>query len=141
STSNYPNVLILYYLKTSDQGRPEVDKRARQLLDSGYHKRTGFECQAPAEQVKRRGYEWFGGAAPPHEALTAYGLLQFHDMARVYAVDPAMLKRTQQYLLDQRDEKGGFKRNRRAVDQFGRAPQDLTNAYIVWALTETGVRD
>src|SRR5262249_18241520 len=80
STSNYPNVLILDYLKTSEQSRPDVEKRARQLLDSGYQRLTGFECLAPNEQMKRRGYEWFGGAAPPHEALTAYGLLQFRDM-------------------------------------------------------------
>ncbi len=62
-------------------------------------------------------------------------------MARVHEVDPAMLKRTQQYLLDQRDGKGGFKRNARALDTFGRAPEHITNAYIVWALTEGGKDD
>ena len=89
----------------------------------------------------REGYEWFGGTAPPHEALTAYGLLEFRDMARVQDVDPAMLKRTQDYLLSRRDGKGGFQRNPRACDSFGRAPDDVTNAYIVWALTESGKDD
>src|SRR5262249_40478349 len=138
STSNYPNVLILDYLKVSDLSRPEVEKQARRLLESGYQKLTGFECQAPAEAVKRRGYEWVGGVAPPHEALTAYGLLQFRDMARVYPVDAEMLKRTRKYLLDQRDGKGGFRRNPRALDTFGRAPDHITAAFIVWALTEGG---
>ena len=99
-----------------------------------------FECVA-AESGKRRGYEWFGGMAPPHEALTAYGLVEFRDMARVYDVDQAMLARTRTYLLSQRDGHGGFKRNPRAIDTFGRAPQDITNAYIVWALTESGKDD
>ena len=62
-------------------------------------------------------------------------------MARVHDVDPAMLKRTQQYLLAQRDGKGGFTRNPRALDTFGRAPDHITNAYIVWALTESGKDD
>ena len=53
----------------------------------------------------------------------------------------AMLRRTEQYLLDQRDGKGGFKRNPNAIDQFGRAPVNTTNAYIVWALTESGKED
>jgi alpha-2-macroglobulin-like protein len=143
SSSNYPNVLALNYLQDTKQAKPAVEKQARALLDSGYHKLVAFECQpAPNDAVQvKHGYDWFGGAAPPHEALTAYGLMQFHDMARVYPVDPAMLQRTQKYLLDQRDGKGGFKRNARAVDQFGRAPQAITNAYIVWALTETGLRD
>ena len=52
-----------------------------------------------------------------------------------------MLKRTQDYLLAQRDGKGGFQRNPRALDTFGRAPDDITNAYIVWALTESGKDD
>src|SRR5262249_38249027 len=86
-------------------------------------------------------YEWFGQTAPPHEALTAYGLLQFRDMAKVHPVDQAMVERTRKYLLGQRDGKGGFKRNQRALDSFGRAPEDITNAYIVWALTDAGNDD
>ncbi len=140
STSNYPNTLILDYLKETDQAMPEVASRAGQMLDRGYQKLTSFECKNPKES-KREGYEWFGGAAPPHEALTAYGLLQFRDMARVYPVDDQMLERTRQYLLAARDGKGGFKRNSRSLDSFGRAPENITNAYIVWALTESGKDD
>src|SRR5205807_3143503 len=62
-------------------------------------------------------------------------------MARVYDVDKGMLERTQKYLMNQRDGQGGFKRNPRALDSFGRAPQDVTDAYIVWALTESGKDD
>src|SRR5262249_21016113 len=121
STSNYPNLLVLDYLKESGQSRPEVEGHARDLLATGYQKLTSFECLSPAKN-RREGYEWFGGTAPPHEALTAYGLLQFRDLSRVYDVDPAMLKRTQQYLLARKDGKGGFQRNPRALDHFGRAP-------------------
>lgn len=137
STSNYPNVLILQYLKESDQTKPDIERRAHELLDRGYQKLISFECLNPAAK-KKEGYEWFGGTAPAHEALTAYGLMEFRDMAKVHEVDPAMLKRTHDYLLHQRDGQGGFKRNPQALDTFGRAPQHITNAYIVWALTEGG---
>ena len=60
STSNYPNVLILDYLKETDQARPEVERRARDLLARGYQKLTSFECRVPAEN-RRQGYEWFAG--------------------------------------------------------------------------------
>jgi hypothetical protein len=139
SASNYPNVLILSYLKASDQALPEVEQRSRALLTSGYRQLTSFECLDPTKN--RRGYEWFGGTAPPHEALTAYGLLEFRDMERVFPVDKDMIERTRTYLLDQRDGRGGFKRNARALDTFGRAPQHITSAYIVWALTESGDSD
>ncbi len=140
STSNYPNLLILDYLKESDQARPEIEARARDLMARGYQKLTSFECPKTAANT-RQGYEWFGAPDGAHEALTAYGLLQFRDMSRVYKVDPAMLERTREYLLASRDGKGGFKRNTRALDTFGRAPDNITNAYIVWAITESGKED
>jgi hypothetical protein len=140
STSNYPNLLILDYLRESGQARPEVERRARDLVARGYEKLTSFECTNNSKNAKE-GYEWFGGTAPAHEALTAYGLMEFRDMARVQEVDGAMLERTKSYLLACRDGKGGFSRNPRALDTFGAAPPDITNAYIVWAITAGGKDD
>jgi hypothetical protein len=140
STSNYPNLLILDYLKESDQAKPEVARHAQDLLARGYQMLTSFECLDPGKN-QRQGYEWFGGTAPAHEALTAYGLLQFRDMARVYDVDKNMVERTKTYLMSRKDGRGGFTRNPRALDTFGRAPEHITNAYIVWALTESGKED
>lgn len=150
SSSNYPNVLILNYLQEAGQADPDLEKRARGLMQSGYQKLTSFECIDPTPPSPpskggagggKRGYEWFGRTAPPHEALTAYGLLQFRDMAKIYNVDKDMVERTRAYLLGQRDGQGGFKRNARAIDSFGRAPEHITNAYIVWALTDGNGRD
>lgn len=138
STSNYPNVLISEYMRDNKLANPDITRRADNLMDQGYRKLIGFECRKPTHG--QEGYEWFGGKAPPHEALTAYGLLQFTDMSRVYKVDPEMLKRTKSYLLEARDGKGGFKRNARAIDTFGGAPIHLTNAYIVWAITESELK-
>jgi len=133
STANYPNVLAMSYMQEHGVADPTVTRRARDLMKKGYAKLTGYEC-------KRRGYEWFG-ADPGHEALTAYGLLQFRDMAAVYDVDPTMVKRTEDWLLARRDGKGGFERDAKALDGFGGAAPDVTNAYIVWALTESGQKE
>ena len=140
SSSNYPNVLILNYLKESDQANGALKQRASELLASGYQRLVAFECEDP-QNPRRRGYEWFGGKAAPHEALTAYGLLEFRDMAGVYNVDMQMVERTRNYLMSRKNGKGGFQRNPGAIDTFGRAPDDITNAYIVWALTESGKDD
>jgi alpha-2-macroglobulin-like protein len=133
SSSNYPNVLSLQYLDEHHVADPAVMRRARELLKSGYAKLTGYECTD-------RGYEWFGGD-PGHEALTAYGLLEFRDMAKVYDVDRSMLDRTAEWLRGRRDGQGGFKRNERALDSFGGAPAGITDAYITWALAESGEKD
>jgi len=130
STSNYPNVLSLQYMQEHDVADPELTRRGRGLLKSGYGKLVGYEC-------KERGYEWFGGD-PGHEALTAYGLMEFRDMAKVYPVDEVMLGRTAKWLMDRRDGKGGFQRSDRALDSFGRASPEITDAYITWALASSG---
>lgn len=130
STSNYPNVLTMQYMQEHDVANPAVTRRAKDLLKKGYAKLIGYECS-------RKGYEWFGGD-PGHEALTAYGLMEFRDMAEVYDVDREMIDRTARWLLDRRDGKGGFQRNARALDSFGRAPQEITDAYVTWALSESG---
>lgn len=140
STNNYPNTLILDYLNTTNQANPEAAKRAKEMLDRGYAKLTSFECPDTPAKVKQ-GFEWFGSPDMAHEALTAYGLLQFKDMARVHQVDPEMIKRTQAFLLSRRDGAGGFKRNARALDSFGGAPKHTTDAYIVWALVESDPDD
>lgn len=140
SSSNYPNLLILNYLRENKLTNPQLTRRAQQLLASGYQRLISFECTNPANK-RREGYEWFGGTVPPHEALTAYGLLEFRDMGPVFDVDKAMVERTGNFLMSQRDGAGGFKRNARSFHQFGHAPDSVINAYIVWALTESGKDD
>ena len=131
SSSNYPNILALQYIKAMQVKDEATQTRATALLDKGYKKLTGFE-------TKETGYEWFG-ASPPHEALTAYGLMEFVDMKNVYPnVDQQMINRTANLLIARRDGTGGFKKNPKALDAFGKADDDVTNAYIVYALSEAG---
>jgi len=126
SSSNYPLVMGMQYFQTHTGVDPALITRSREKLAAGYKLLTGYEC-------KQKGYEWFGGD-PGHEALSAYGLLEFTDMSQVHPVDPRMTERTREWLMKRCDGKGGFERNPRALDSFGGAPPDITNAYITWAL-------
>lgn len=131
SSSTYPNILVLEYLREHEAGNPAILERAEKLIDKGYKRLISFE-------TREKGYEWFG-SVPAHEALTAYGLMEFYDMKRVYPdVDNDMTDRTAKWLMSRKDGKGGFKKSPRALDSFGRADDEITNAYIVYALTEAG---
>jgi hypothetical protein len=130
SSSNYPNTMILSYLQSNDAADPALVGKTIGVLDRGYKLLTGFE-------TKTKGYEWFG-QSPGHEALTAYGLMEFADMAKVYDVDPSMVDRTAAWLMTRRDGMGGFGRSAQALDTFGRAGAATTNGYILWALAEAG---
>jgi hypothetical protein len=131
SSTNYPNVMVLDYLRTNDVADPALVERASGMLDRGYKKLVGFE-------TAQKGYEWFG-QAPAHEALTAYGLVQFTDMKRITGVgDDEMMARTAKYLETRRDGQGGYLRDGKALDSFGRASPEVTDAYVTWALSEAG---
>jgi hypothetical protein len=140
SSCNYPNTLILDYMNQTNQTKPEVAKRAKELLGRGYARLMTFECMDTPKKFKH-GFEWFGAPDQQHEAITAYGLLQFKDMARVFPVDAEMLRRTQDFLLSRRDGKGGFTRSARTGSRIGYAPAHTTNAYIVWSLVESDPDD
>ena len=132
SSTTYPMTMAMQYF----QSHPGVDaalvRDAQEKLNRGYQRLIGFEC-------KQKGYEWFG-EDPGHEALTAYGILQFTDMKRVRQVDDGMLTRSREWLLKQRDGKGGFERKRRALHTWVE-DKDSSDAYITWALLEGGEKN
>lgn len=129
SSTSYPLVMAQQYFLTHSGVDPQLIARSIENLQKSYDKLTGFECS-------KKGYEWFG-QDPGHEALTAYGLMQFCDMAKVRDVDAAMIERTRQWLLKTRDGKGGFTRGRRALHTWIE-DRNCSNGYILWALLESG---
>lgn len=129
SSTTYPLIMAQQYFMSHSGVEPALIERARGLLDKGYQRLISFEC-------RENGYEWFG-ADPAHEALSAYGLLEFTDMSNVRPVDREMLERTRAWLLATRDGEGNFKRERRALHTWVADP-DCSNGYILWSLLEAG---
>jgi hypothetical protein len=62
----------------------------RQYIQLGYQRLLSFEVPGGA-------FDWFG-RPPANPTLTAYGLMEFADMARVFDVDPALIERTRKGL-------------------------------------------
>lgn len=131
SSSTYPNIYILKYLRESGKSNTAIEQKALGYIESGYKRLIGFE-------TKKNGFEWFGNT-PPHEALTAYGLLEFTDMQEFIQVDKRMLERTKQFLLGRRDGKGLFNLSTGGYDRFASVPNKIANIYIVYALTQAGI--
>ncbi len=126
------NAQLLQFLKATKQANPTLEKQARQALASSLHRMAEFECLDPDRSGEMRGYEWFGQAALPHAALTAYAMMVLRDSAKVVAMDDDLLRRTEQCVLAQRDVK---KRT-----GTGQPPTPVANAYILWAKTECGIK-
>jgi uncharacterized protein YfaS (alpha-2-macroglobulin family) len=133
SSTTYPNVLALDYMKRTEKLTPEIHAKAEGYIANGYQRLLTFE-------VPGGGFSWFGDA-PANKILTAYGLMEFHDMLNVYDVDPKVLQRTQQWLAGQQLSDGSWKPdthniNDGATDRYNSDVLRIT-AYIAWSLRNT----
>ena len=101
SSSTYPNVLALDYMKRTKKAAPEVSAKAEGYIASGYQRLLTFE-------VPGGGFSWFGNA-PANKILTSYGLMEFSDMSKVHDVDARVIQRTQQWLASQQQPDGSWR--------------------------------
>ncbi len=136
SSVTYPNILILDYMRKTDQATPETDMKAQGFISVGYQRLLSFE-------VPGGGFEWFGNH-PANKLLTAYGLMEFKDMSNVYEIDENVIERTRQWLLSRQEKDGSFKPDASYLhaESWGRIQKNemLPTAYISWALLEAGDR-
>ena len=134
SSSTYPNVLALDYMKRMKKLTPEVHAKAEGFIANGYQRLLTFE-------VPGGGFSWFGNP-PANKILTAYGLMEFSDMSKVYDVDPKLIERTQQWLAGQQQADGSWKPDTQFINEgaTNRYNSDVTRitAYLGWALENTG---
>jgi uncharacterized protein YfaS (alpha-2-macroglobulin family) len=134
SSSTYPNVLAMQYMKRTGKITPEIQMKAEGFINLGYQRLVTFE-------VNGGGFSWFG-SPPANKILTAYGLMEFADMSRVYEVDPNLISRTAQWLASQQQPDGSWTPdtnfiNEGATNQFN---TDLVRiaSYLGWALARAG---
>jgi uncharacterized protein YfaS (alpha-2-macroglobulin family) len=132
SSSAYPNVLVVDYLKKTKTNSPKLMMQAEQYLNLGYQRLLTFERPGG-------GFDWWG-SSEPLVWLSAYGLQEFNDMARVYPIDRGIVERTQQFLLKKMDKDGTWSAigatHGETIERMGNAKLLLTS-YVTWSLLES----
>jgi hypothetical protein len=131
SSTTYPNVLALDYLKRTKKSAPEIEAKARQYIHLGYQRLVGFE-------VPGGGFDWFG-RPPANVTLTAYGLMEFQDMDHVHDVDVNLLIRTQRWLFSKCNPDGSWTPESHGLHEHptrgGELARLSTTAYVFWAMS------
>jgi A-macroglobulin complement component/alpha-2-macroglobulin family protein/MG2 domain-containing protein/macroglobulin-like protein/A-macroglobulin receptor len=131
SSTTYPNLLALDYLRRTKTSAPAVEAKAREYLHLGYQRLLSFE-------VPGGGFDWFG-RSPANRILTAYGLMEFEHMARVHDVDRSVIDRTQRWLLGQRNADGSWNPESHGLEDDpmhgrGDLARLASTAYVAWAV-------
>jgi len=134
SSSAYPNIMVVDYIKKSRLESPGLLLKSEQYLNVGYQRLLTFERPGG-------GFDWWG-SGPPLVWLSAYGLQEFNDMARVYPIDRGIINRTQAWLMKQRDKDGTWSNigatHGETIVNMGN-PKLLLTSYVTWSLLESGV--
>jgi len=130
----YPNALVMGYLRETGQLTPEWRMKLEAALNAGYQRLLTFE-------VSGGGFDWYG-RPPAKTLLTAYGVLELNDMAKVHGVDRAVIDRARAILGERQEPDGSWdldvpihtwhQQSRGAIP---------TTAYVLWSLKEAGYRD
>ena len=119
-------------MEATDYVAPEAQLQAETYIATGYQRLLTFE-------VDGGGFSLFG-QPPADPFLTAYGLMEFTDMAAVYPVDEAMIERTARWLVAQQQADGSWA-DQAYTEHFHIDSEVPTTAYITWALIEAGYGD
>jgi 5-hydroxyisourate hydrolase-like protein (transthyretin family) len=134
SSSAYPNILIVDYLKKNKLNSPQTMLKAEQYLNAGYQRLLTFERPGG-------GFDWWG-SGPPLVWLSAYGLQEFNDMAKVWPVDKGIIDRTQAWLMKQRGKDGTWSNigatHSETIAAMGN-PKLLLTSYVTWSLLASGL--
>src|SRR5262249_13698642 len=136
SSSAYPNILVVDYVKKARvASSSEFLMKAEQYLNVAYQKLLTFERPGG-------GFDWWGNGEPL-VWLSAYGLQEFNDMAKVYPIDKGVIDRTQKWLLRQMAADGTWSKigatHGESIERMG-DPRLLLTSYVVWALLDSGVK-
>jgi hypothetical protein len=136
SSSAYPNILVVDYVKKARvASSSKFLMTAEQYLNVGYQKLLTFERPGG-------GFDWWGNGTPL-VWLSAYGLQEFNDMARVYPIDRGVIDRTQKWLMAQRAPDGTWSAigatHGESIERMG-DPKLLLTSYVVTALADSGFK-
>ena len=135
SSSLYPDILILKYLRDGKTLNEEIEKKALEYISSGYQRLLTFET------TKTPGGFSLYGKDPAETVLTAFALMELNDLSKVYEVDENVISRMKEYLYKEQNAIGIFDIGSTYIGNASSSDDLSMNAYIIWALSEVDPKD
>ncbi len=134
SSSSYPNVLAVDYMKTARRAQAEMLMKFQEYVNVGYQKILTFQTQ-------EGGFGWWAGQNEPVMWVTAYGTQQLIDASRVTDVDRKVIDRAVAFMISKQGADGSWQAaggtHGEAIDAFKGTHVPLT-AYMAWTLADCG---
>ncbi len=121
------------YLEETGQLTPDWRMKLEAALNQGWQRLLTFE-------VSGGGFDWYG-KAPANTLLTAYGLMELHDINKVFPIDAAVMARAKALLAARQKSDGRWSLDRGAHSWRQVAGDLPVTAYVTWAILEAGASE
>lgn len=130
SSSLYPDILVLKYLKNNNLNNETLEEKAKSYISTGYQKLLTYEVSG-----EKGGYSLYGNA-PAEPVITAFGLMEFNELKDVYEIDENVIKNMKEYLFKKQKLDGSFDYTSTYIGSASSTDKYAMNSYIIWALSE-----
>lgn len=135
SSSLYPDILALKYLKNNNLDNQEIKTRALEYISSGYQRLLTYEVDGT-----KGGYSLYG-ESPAEPVITAFGLMEMNELSDVYEVDKNVIENMKDYLFKVQNVNGSFDYKSTYIGGSESTDELAMNAYIIWGLSEVCPED
>lgn len=134
SSTVYPNVFILDYLKSQGKINAETEKEVIGNMKKGYQKMLSY-------RNRDGGFSYFG-SSESDVALSAFALMEFEALKKYVAIDPKIIRDLTAFILSSKNSNGTFRVKRSyETDASSSDSQWSRNIYVLYALSKNGIKD
>jgi TonB-dependent SusC/RagA subfamily outer membrane receptor len=134
SSTVYPNVFILDYLKSTKKINFDTESTAIKNLKKGYQKKISYKNSDG-------GFSYFGGSESD-VALSAFALMEFRDLKKYVNVDAKLIQNLTSFILSKKNANGLFevRRDYESKTQYSEYSWSR-NMYVLYALSKIGFKN
>lgn len=134
SSTVYPNIFILDYLKSTKKIDANTESTVIRNLKKGYSKMISYKNQDG-------GFSYFGGSESD-VALSAFALLEFRDLKKYVNVDAKLIQNLTSFILSKKGANGLFevRKGYEFKSQYSEYSWSR-NMYVLYALSKLGFKN
>lgn len=134
SSTIYPNIFILDYLKSVRKITPEIESTVLKNMKKGYQKMLSYK--------NRDGGFGYFSSAESDVALSAFALLEFRDLKKYINIDQKIIQELTSFILSKKNKNGLFEVRRSYEMNIPYSEFSWTrNMYILYVLSKLGFKN
>ncbi|OCK51556.1 hypothetical protein BA768_15560 [Chryseobacterium sp. CBo1] len=134
SSTVYPNIFILDYLKSTKKIDANTESNAIRNMKKGYQKMLSYKNSDG-------GFSYFGGSESD-VSVSAFALLEFRDLKKYVNVDTKLIQKLTSFILSKKNANGLFEVRKSYEMQTGYSEYSWArNMYVLYALSKIGFKN